>query len=130
MTHFGLSIYVSCFLCSCPAFCLSSAVPCSALLERPVAMLESRAETGARLLRPGYSVTRELCDDVSRGQSCIFTAGHWGEALSSWELDTGCRVLMAGDTGPVARAGTLVTPGAAMRLVTSLASVTTLPDVT
>ena len=72
-------------------------------------MLESRAEPGSGLLRPGYSVTRELCDDVSGGQSCIFTSGHRGEALSSWELDTGCRVLMAGGTGTVARAGTLVT---------------------
>ena len=45
-----------------------------------------------------------------------------------WELDTGCRVLMARDTGSVARAGTLVTPGAALRLVTPLPSVTTLLD--
>ena len=93
------------------AFCLSSAVPCSALLERSVAMLESWADTGAGLLSPGYSVTRELCDDVSGGQSCIFSSGHQGKALSSLELDTGCRVLMAGGTGSVARAGTLVTPG-------------------
>ena len=93
-------------------------------------MLESRAETGAGLLRPGYSVTRELCDDVSGGQSCIFSSGHQGKALSSLELDTGCRVLMAGGTGSVARAGTLVNPGAAMRLVTTLPRVTTLPDVT
>ena len=66
--HTGLSSSYSFFLCSCPAFCRSSA-----LLERSVAMLESWAETGAGLLRPGLSVTRELCDDVSRGQSCIFT---------------------------------------------------------
>ena len=83
----------------------------------------------AGLLRLGYSVTRELCDDLSGGQSCIFTSGHRGEALSSWELDTaGCRVLMAGGTGPVAREGTLVTPGDTLRLVTSLPSVTTLLD--
>ena len=70
-------------------------------------------------IRPGYSVTRELCN-ITGGQSCIFTSGHRGEALSSWELDTGCRVLMAGGPGLVARAGTLVTSGATLRLVTTL----------
>ena len=37
---------------------------------------------------------------------------------------------MAGGTGPVARTGTLVTPGETLRLVTPLPSVTTLLDVT
>ena len=33
-------------------------------------------------------VTRELCDNVSGCQSDIFTSGHRGEALSSWELQS------------------------------------------
>ena len=126
---------VSCFLCSCTTFCLSSAVLYSALLERSVAMLESWAETGAGLLKPGYSLTRELCDDFSWGQSYIFNFGHRRARLWAAEsLTLNCTAeswwLGAWGTGPVARAGTLVTPRAALRLVTSLLSVTTLLDVT
>ena len=38
--------------------------------------------------------------------------------LSSWELDTGCRVRMAEGRGWVGRGGPLVTTGAALRLDT------------
>ena len=58
--------------------------------------------TWVRFLTQGQGSSGQpagLCADVSGGQRFIFTSGHKDEAMSSWEFDTGCRVLMARGTG-------------------------------